>query len=199
MPYTGEAKNAMLAALATGSPKAGWVGLFVAEPALTGWTGTGSILTRAGHGLVDKDLVVLNTVTGGAGLVAERLYYVHKVSTSEIELFAVYALTAPAEAFTTNVTEASISKLVEASGGSPAYKRVAAAFGAAAKGVVEDKTERELNCASGQAVDYIGYFSAETGAGTCLSVAKVTHESFASQGLYKVREGSLDLMPPTTA
>jgi hypothetical protein len=195
MPYTGDAENAMLTAFAkkeapTVSPT--FVGAFKALTAITGWTGATTILTHAAHGLVDKDLVVLNSFTGGTGLVAKRWYYAKKVGVNEIELYDVYALTGTAVSMV-SVTEASISKLEEATGGSPAYARVACVYAAAANRKTVDATEHEVNMAAGQVVDFVGYFSAVSGAGTTLAGAEVTKETFASQGILKVKEGLLDL------
>jgi hypothetical protein len=196
MPYTGEFENAALTAMAKKeAPSVGvtHVGAGKYATAITTWTGAGNILTHTAHGLVDKDFVVLNSFTGGTALVAKRLYYVKKVGVNEIELFNVYALTGTAVS-AASVTEASISKIEEATGGSPAYARIAVTFAAGADRKTIDSTEREVNMAAGQVVDCNMYFSAVSGAGTTLATADITKETFAAQGILKVKEGVLDLV-----
>lgn len=195
MPYTGEFENAALTAMAkkeapTLQPT--HVGAFKAATAVTSWTGSGNIFTHTAHGFVDKDLLVLNSFTGGTALVAKRLYYAKKVGVNEIELFDIYALTGTAVS-AASVTEASFSKLEEATGGSPAYARVAVTWNAAAERKTKSVAEYEVNMAAAQVVDFVGYFSAASGAGTTLATAEITKETFSSQGVLKVKEGVLDL------
>ena len=95
---------------------------------------------------------------------------------------------------TTNVTALTITKLVEISGGSPAYARKAIAYNTAAKGTMDDSTNGAVfDVPAGAAVDYVGYFSAST-AGTLLAVNKVTQEVFGAQGTYTLTDSDLDLL-----
>jgi hypothetical protein len=66
MPYTYAGKHAMLNALAA---LATHVGLFQEGAAITAVTGVAAtdLLTKAGSGLANGDLVVLRSLTGGAG------------------------------------------------------------------------------------------------------------------------------------
>jgi hypothetical protein len=183
----------MLNALTAGTKPAttaGWVGLLTLGTAVTGFTGATTKLT-ASHSFVDKDVVVLNSVTGGTGLIAERIYYVKKVSATELELFPIAALTGTAESCV-GVTAASLSKLTELSGGS--YKRLASAFGTAANGVSDDATAHKIAVPAAGVVDFIGYFDQEASGGTLWAVAKVTKETFAGAGTYEVTDSKLDLL-----
>ena len=78
---------------------------------LTGVTGVAAtdIFTKVGHGLVNGNLVVLRSLTGGAGLVVESPYYVIAAAADTFQL----SLTSGGAAvdFTTDVTTASVVKL----------------------------------------------------------------------------------------
>lgn len=71
----------------------------------------------------------------------------------------------------------------EISGGSPAYARVAASWGAA--GATVTGTPGAINVASGTTVVGVQYWNAST-AGTYEDGATVTSQAFASQGTYTV-------------
>ena len=133
MPYTTAGKNLMLNALKGTNPTTPvtHVGLFDEAAAITTVTGVAAsdLFTKAGHGLVNGDLVVLRALVGGTGLREEYAYYVVGVAGNDFQLSEVSG--GAAHDFTTNVTSVSVIKLAEIAGGAPAYARVAIAFNAA--------------------------------------------------------------------
>jgi hypothetical protein len=195
MAYTTAGKNLMLDALRGSNPTVPitHVGLFDEDPAITTVTGTAStdLLNKSSHGLSNGNLVVLRSLTGGTGLANEVPYYVVGVSGSDFQL----SLTSGGSAinFTTDISSVSVIRLVEISGGSPAYARVAIAFAAAAGGQIDDSTNgAAVNVPSGATVNYVGFFSASTN-GTLLCIDDVTAEAFGAQGTYTVTDAKLDL------
>jgi hypothetical protein len=195
MPYTGDAENAMLTAFVkkeVPTIQPSFVGAFKAAAAVS-FTAATTVLTKAAHGYSSKDLVELKAATiGASALVVGRMYYVKETATSTIELFDIYALTGTAITVE-GATGVELVKLEEATGGAPAYARVASTWNAAAERKTKSAAEYEVNMAAAQVVDYVAYFSAASGAGTTLAVAKITKETFAAQGILKVKEGALDL------
>jgi len=195
MPYTKAGKNLMLNALKGTNPTTPitYVGLFDEAAALTSVTGVAATntLTKTSHGLSNGDLVVLRSLSGGAGLVVEDPYYVIGVSGDNFQLAGLSS--GSAFDFTTDITSVSVIKLVEISGGSPAYARVAIAFAAAAEGEIDDTTNgAAINCPAGAVVNYTGYFSAASG-GTLLGIDPVTEETFGGQGIYTNTDSKLNL------
>jgi hypothetical protein len=169
------------------------VGLFDEAAALTSVTGVAAtdILTKTSHGLSNGDLVVLRSLTGGTGLRNEYAYYVVGVSGNDFQLSETSG--GSAFNFTTDISSVSVVKLVEISGGSPAYARVAIAFAAAALGLMDDSTNgAAIDVPAAAVVDYVGFFSAIT-TGTLLAIDPVTPETFAAQGVYTVTDAKLDL------
>lgn len=195
MPYTTAGKNLMLNALKGTNPTTPvtHVGLFDEAAAITTVTGVAAsdLFTKAGHGLVNGDLVVLRALVGGTGLREEYAYYVVGVAGNDFQLSEVSG--GAAHDFTTNVTSVSVIKLAEIAGGAPAYARVAIAFNAAVEGSMDDSTNgAALNVPAGAVVNYVGLFSAVT-LGTQLVVIHVTEETFGAQGTYTVTDADLDL------
>jgi len=195
MAYSTAGKNLMLNALKGTNPTTPitHVGLYDESAALTSVTGvaTTNLLTKTSHGLTNGDLVVLRALTGGAGLVVERPYYIVGVSGSDFQLAGLSG--GSAFDFTTDITSVSVIKLVEISGGSPAYARIAIAFAAAAEGLIDDTTNGAIvNVPAGAVVNYVGFFSAVT-AGTLTGISLVTEETFGAQGTYTVTDAKLDL------
>jgi hypothetical protein len=195
MAYSTAGKNLMLNALKGTNPTTPitHVGLYDESAALTSVTGvaTTNLLTKTSHGLTNGDLVVLRALTGGAGLVVERPYYIVGVSGSDFQLAGLSG--GSAFDFTTDITSVSVIKLVEISGGSPAYARIAIAFAAAAEGLIDDTTNGAIvNVPAGAVVNYVGFFSAVT-AGTLAGISLVTEETFGAQGTYTVTDAKLDL------
>jgi hypothetical protein len=192
MAYTSAAKKAMLnhvGSLIT------HVGAFDADAAITGTTGEAddNTFTKTTHGLSNGNLVLLSALTGGAGLVTGRPYFVIGSTASTFQLST--SVGGSAVDFTTDATAVTVTRLVEISGGSPAYARKAIAFNAAVDpGTMDDSTNGAvIDIPAGATVDYIGGFSALT-AGTLYDVVSVVSESFAGQGTYTVTDYDLDLL-----
>ena len=195
MPYSTAGKNLMLSALKGTNPTTPitHVGLYDEAAAITSVTGLAStdIFSKVAHGLSDGDLVVLRSLTGGAGLVEEYPYYVIASAADTFQLSQTSG--GSASNFTTDVSSVSVVKLVEIAGGSPAYARVAIAFNAPVEGSMDDSTNGAVvDIPAGAVVDYVGFFSALT-AGTMLGIDPVTPETFAGQGTYTVTDADLDL------
>lgn len=191
------AKNVMLDALANGrspSLQITHVGVLRADAgrAATGVAST-DIITATGHGWSNGDVVVGSALTGGSGIVAGRGYYVVGVSGATLQL----ALTSGGAAidFTTDLSAGTFTRLVEVSGGSPAYARKAIAFNTAAGGTVDDSTNGAvIDMPPSSANDYLGYFSAST-AGTLLAFNPPSVvETFVGQGTCTVGDADLDLL-----
>jgi hypothetical protein len=195
MPYMTVGKNLMLDALRGTNPTTPitHVGLFDEGAAITTVTGTATtdLLTKASHGLTNGDLVVLRSLTGGAGLAEEKGYFVVGVNGNDFQLALLSG--GAAINFTTDISSVSVVKLVEISGGSPAYARVSIAFASAAAGLIDDSTNgAAVNVPASAVVNYVGFFSAVT-AGVLLAIDPVTEESFGAQGTYTVTDAKLDL------
>lgn len=192
-------KNIMLDALRSSGIT--HVGLLTAQTPLTAVTAVASTdtFTKTSHGLSNGDLVILTALSGGTGLQAgnagnadeqARVYYVIASATNTFQL----ALTPGGSAvdFTTDVTAVTVTKLVEVSGGSPAYARKSIAYAAAAGGVIDDSTNGAAVDVPACTVDYIGYYSAVT-AGNLLVLDKTAQEVFAAQGVFTVTDSKVDL------
>ncbi len=191
MPYTIAGKNAMLNALIA---LATHCGLFTAT-AITGVTGTAAtnLLNKASHGLSNGDVVMATLLAGGegTGLYNSVPYFVVGVSGADFSL----AETSGGSAidFTTAITDCTITKYVEITGGSPAYARKAVAYNSASVGSADDSTNGAVfDVPAAAVVDAVGFHSAST-AGTLYAIDPVTQESFGSQGTYSVTDADLDL------
>ena len=194
MPYTTAGKHLMLNALTGTNPTTPitYAGLFDEAVAITSVTGvaTTDLLTKVGHGLVNGDLVVLRSLTGGLGLVQEYPYYVVGVSGNDFQLSTLSGGTA--FNFTTDISSVSVVKLVEISGGSPAYARQSITWNAAVDGSIDDSNVPVFDCPAAAVVNYVGLFSAVT-AGTLLGIDPVTEETFGAQGTYTLTDVDADL------
>lgn len=169
------------------------VGLFDEDTALTAVTAVAStdIFTKTAHGLSNTNLVVLRSLTGGTGLFTEIPYFVIASAANTFQLSRVSA--GSAIDFTTDVTTTSVVRLVEVSGGSPAYARKVIAFNAAVDGSMDDSTNGAVvDVPAGVTINYVGFFSAVT-AGTLLGIDDVVAEAFGGQGTYTVTDADLDL------
>lgn len=190
--FSDAAKNSMLDHLGA---EITHVGCLTAGTAITTITGTASTdtLTKASHGLSNGDLVCFTSLTGGTGLKTYTPYWVVNVNGNDFQLAG--ASGGAAKDFTSAITDATITKLTEISGGSPAYARVAIAWGSAALGVLDDSTNgAQANIPASGKVSRIGFYSAATG-GTLygLDDGVVTEETFAAQGVYNLTDAKLDL------
>jgi len=194
MPYSTAGKNLMLNALKGTNPTTPitHAGLYDEAAAITSVTGVAAtdLLTKVGHGLTNGDLVVLRSLTGGAGLVTEYPYYIVGVSGNDFQLSTTSG--GSAFNFTTDITSVSVVKLVEISGGSPAYARQTISFAAAAEGLLDDTSNPVFDVPAAAVVNYVGFFSAVT-AGTMCGIDQVTEETFAAQGTYTLTDAKLDL------
>ncbi len=205
--YTADGKILMLNAIRGTNPTAPitHVAAFDAAAEITGVTGEADddTFTKTAHGLSNGDLVILTEVTGGGGAFlfgnagngdenAEPLFVIGSTANT-------FQLSrrpgGSAVAFAPDITAAKVTKLVELTGGSPAYARKAIAFNAPVDpGTMDDSTNGAVfDVPAGASVDYIGYFSAVT-AGTVQAIDKVTSEAFAAQGTYTVTDADLDLL-----
>lgn len=191
MPYTTLGKNLMLDALRVAITH---VSALEADPAdsITSVAST-DIFTATAHGYAAGDLVVFTALTGGTGL---KLNYPYFVIATNLAANTFMISETPGGAtvdHTTNVTAGSSVRLVELTGGSPAYARKAIAFAAAAGGVIDDSTNGAIiDVPATRKVSWLGYHSAVT-AGTIHAVDSVTEETFAAQGTYTVTDAKLDL------
>lgn len=192
MPYTVAAKNAMLNELGS---LATHIGLFT-KTDITGVTGAAStdLLTKASHGLSNGMAVVLSLLGGseGTGLFNGVLYFVVGVSGNDFQL--AHTSGGSAINFTTDITDCTVSKYVEISGGTPAYARAAIAWGAAALGVLDDSTNgADFDVPAGAVINATGTFSASTG-GTLYGIDDVATEGpYGAQGTYENTNFTQDL------
>jgi hypothetical protein len=206
MPFTTAGKNNMLdCGLRNQTPSLSvtHVGLMTKGANITGVVSTGSpdTFTKTAHGLSNGDVIIFTAVTGGTGIVAGTAgnadgkahpYFVVSTAANTFQI----ALTSGGSAvdLTSDVTAATVNKLTEISGGSPAYARTAIAFAAAAGGLIDDSTNgAALNVPAAGVVDFVSFHSAST-AGTLLAIDDVTQEVFAGQGTYTVTDAKLDLL-----
>ena len=191
MPYTIAGKNIMLDRFGVLNTH---LSLHTAT-AITAVTGTAAtdLLTKAGHGLSNGDLVLVTLLAAGegTGLFNDVPYFVVGVAGNDFQL----AETSGGAAInsTTAIVDCTVTKYIELSGGSPAYARKAIAYNAAALGTMDDSTNGAIfDVAAGGVVDAVGFYSAST-AGTCYAIDPVTQETFGAQGTYTCTDADLDL------
>jgi len=190
MAFSDNGNNAMLNALGALITH---VGLFTAGASKTGTTGvaTTDVLTKTTHGLVDTDIIVFTSLTGGTGLKTLKPYHVRDMSGDTFKLAGVSG--GAALDFTTNITDATFVEITEIAGGAPAYARKAIAWSAAALGVLDDSTNgAAFDCPAGAVVDFVGYHSAVSG-GTLYAVDDLAQETFTGQGVYTLTDAKLNL------
>ncbi len=190
MAFSTAGKNSMLDHLGT---EITYAGLLTSGTPLTSVTGVAAtnVLTKATHGLVNGDLVVITSLTGGTGLRQNYPYYVVGVSGNDFSLSETSG--GAAFDFTTDISNATIVELTEITGGSPAYARIAIAWNAAALGTMDDSTNgAAFDCPAGAVVNWVGYFSALTN-GTLYALDDLTQETFTGQGVYTLTDADLDL------
>ena len=185
-------KNLALDALRGTTPTAPitHAALFDSAPAQAPTGATPSTFTLTAHGLVNGDLVVFDSKTGGTGI---RLGYAYFIIASAANTFQLSETPGgTAVDMLTAVTASSIRKLVELTGGTPAYGRKAIAFAVAVGGSIDDTTAPTFDVPPGVTVDYAGLYSALT-AGALLVVDDVPAESFTGQGSYQLTDFDVDL------
>lgn len=202
--YSTAAKNLMLDALKGTNPSTPitHAALFDQDPEITGVTGVNSTdtFTKTSHGLSNGNLVILTELSGGSALFAgdadnaneaARPYFVVGVSGNDFQLSETSG--GSAANLGSDVTSVKVIRLVEVSGGSPAYARKSIAFNAASGGTMDDSTNGAVFDVPACTVNYIGLYSASSG-GTLLAIDRVTAEVFAAQGTYTVTDADLDLL-----
>lgn len=150
------------------------------------------IFTKSGHGLSNGNLVALKagTLTGGTGLAENTPYYVIGVDGDNFQLSKVSS--GSAVNFTTDVSSVTVQKLVEISGGSPAYARKAITFAAASGGSMAASNQPAFDVPAAAVVNYVGLYSADT-AGTLQALDDLTAETFGAQGTYTLTGATLSL------
>jgi len=194
MPYSAAGKNLMLDALKGTNPTVPitHAALFDEDPAIAAVTGTASsdVFAKTAHGLSNGNLVVLRSLSGGAGLTEEIPYFVITANANDFQLSRVAS--GSAINFTSDVTTVSVVRLVELTGGSPAYARKSIAFNTPVDGAMDDSTNGAVFDVPACTVNYVGFYSAVS-AGTLLGIDPVTAEVFAAQGTYTVTDADLDL------
>lgn len=195
MPYTAAGKHLMLNALKGTNPTTPitHAGLLKQDAAVT-VTGVAAtdIFTATAHGYSNGDLVVVTALTGGTGLELSKPYFVIGVTANTFQL----SLTVGGSAFdfTTDVTATStVARLVEVSGGSPAYARQAITYGTPANEAMSFSGTITFEIPASNTVSWGGFYSAVSG-GTCLGIANVTDETFAGAGQYILSASTLDLL-----
>ena len=180
-PLSTLGKNAALDGLRTSATHMGLMNKGADITGVTGVTSTDT-LTKASHGLANGDMVILSALTGGNLIVAGDPYFVVASATNTFQL----ALTPAGAAIDigTDLSSATVNRVTELSGGSPAYARKTIAWNNAAAAVLDDSTNgNPFDVPAGSNVDYQTLHTAST-AGNVLMVAPVTRESFAGQGTY---------------
>lgn len=198
MPATAIAKNAMLAALDTAISHVGAL-TRQAGKAVTGVTSTDTFTSTA-HGYANGDLVIFAATTGGSGIKAGTA----NDADGAADPFFVIGQTAntfqvsrtpggSAVDLGSDMTAGTVHRLVEVSGGAPAYARKAIAFNAPVDGTMDDSTNGAvLDIPAGGQVDYVSHHSAVT-AGDLEAIRRVTQETYGSQGTYTVTDSDFDL------
>lgn len=201
MPYTTLGKNLMLDALGGTNPTIPitHTGLLTKGANITGVTAaTNGNFTKTAHGLSVGDLVVLSAMTGG-DIVAGHPYFIK--TTADANTFTLARTPAGTlVTLTPLISAATVNKLTEISGGSPAYARKSIAFSAAAEGTKDDSTNGASahDVPAAAVIDYVGFYSAST-AGSLLAIDDVTQETFGAQGTYTVTDADIDLLNSLTA
>jgi hypothetical protein len=193
MPWTGEQKT--IALNASWHTTARWVGAMEAAAAAAVEASTaGTKIKKTANGLANGNVVYFPVLSGGAGLVALRPYYVVGAATNEFEVSLIEG--GAAVSFTTELKAASeYIKLTELTGGS--YARIETKFEAAAEGKTEDTTEHALKIPAGKTINAECYNEAASGIGSAkhwlgFSIL-TTPEKYGSEGTYTVKSSESDM------
>jgi hypothetical protein len=152
-------------------------------------TASTDIFTSTAHGYANGDLVLMTALTGAAGVVVLDPYFIISTLTNTFQLSKTVGGTAVD--FTTDATAGTVRRLVELTGGSPAYARKAIAWASASAALeqIDDSTNGiAFDVPLGGAVDYVSGHSAST-AGTLMVIDDAqTPETFAAQGIYTLTD-----------
>jgi len=178
------------------------LGLF-AVTVIAGTTGTAStnVFSKTSHGMADGTPVILTAMTGGAGLTAGtadnadgngKVYF---VVSSAADTFKLSATVGGAEVdFTTDISAVTVNKLVEVTGGDPAYARQTVTYDAAAgdPAVAAIPAAETFNVPAGTTTGAVGAFTALSG-GTRHWIDGVVFETWAQQGTCDVSTAPITL------
>lgn len=169
------------------------VGLYDHDPGInvTG-ENTDDIVDATAHGLANGNIVVFTAKNGGSNI---RLLYPYYVIGSLTNSFQISEVSggAAVDFGSDLVATTTIRRLVELSGGAPAYARKAIAYNTAVGGSIDDSTNGAVfDVPAGATVDSVGFLSAVT-AGVLQAWDDVTPETFAAQGTYTVNDADHDL------
>lgn len=156
--------------------------------------------TLTAHGYANGDLVILTEITGGSNLQAGDVgnanenawpYYVIGQTVNTFQLS--HTPGGAAVDLGSDLTAGKVTRLVELTGGSPAYARKTIAFNAASLGSVDDSTNGAvIDVPAGGKVSYLGYWN--NASGELRWIDKVTEEVYAAQGTYTVTDVDLDVL-----
>lgn len=150
-------------------------------------------LTSTGHGYSNGDLVIFTALGGGTGLVVGDPYFVIATAANTFQVAKTVGGTAVD--ITVDYTSGTVRRLVELTGGSPAYARKAVAWNSASAALeqIDDSTNGAVfDVPSGVTVDYESGHSAST-AGTLLALDTGTGDSYAAQGTYTITDAKINL------
>jgi hypothetical protein len=197
MPYTTAGRNNMLdCGLRNTTPSISitYASLWTKQANKTGTaTASTDLVSITSHGYSAGDVVVLSGLTGGAGLTAGNIYFVIAAGLTA-NVFAISETSGGAAAdITSDASALTANRLVEVTGGSPAYARKAIAFAAAALALIDDSTNGAVfDVPAAAQIDYVGFNTASS-AGTIMALNAVTQEIFGAQGNYTLSDAKLDL------
>jgi len=192
MPCTGEAKNVGLNAMWHNSVR--WIGAYSSSVATAVEASVAGKQIKKAQSLKNGNVVYFSVLSGGAGLVALRPYYVIGENAAHFEVSLTEGGTAVE--FTTELKASSeYIVLTEMSGG--AYARKETNFGAAAEGKTEDVTAHSLKIPAGKTISAEGYWETETGQGVGKKLLGIsvltTPEAFGAEGTYEVKSSEADM------
>lgn len=193
MPVTGEGKNIALNALWR-TPQRFLGGAEASTATTVEASGAGSVIKKT-QSLANGNLIYFPVLSGGAGLVALRLYYVVGKTATQFEVSNTEG--GAAVSFTTELKATSeYIVLTELSGGS--YARIETNFAAASEGRTEDATAHNLKVPAGKRINAEVYNEAVSGVGASkkwLGASILTvPETFGSEGTYTVSSTVGDMM-----
>lgn len=179
------------------------VGAFAADAgkAVTGVTST-DIFTSTAHGYAAGDLVILTALTGGSGLKAGNAgnadeeawpYFVIAANLAANTFSLSHTPGGAAVDLGSDVTAGTVTRLVELTGGAPAYARKTIAYNTAAGGAVDDSTNGAvIDVPAAGKVSYLGYWNNTSG--ELRAIDKIIEETYASQGTFTVTDSDLDVL-----
>lgn len=199
MPLTAAAKAIALDAVVRAqAPSASITHLGLLRWSEAGKSGTATASTDlvniTAHGYAAGDLLIVTALTGGTGLVLNDPYYVIAGGLVANAFAVSKTVGGTAVDITVDASAITVRRLVELTGGSPAYARKAVAWNAASAATesIDDSTNGAVfDIPAGTTVSWISGWNT---AGTVRYFKKdVTDEVFGAQGTYTVTDADLDL------